>query len=197
MRKLLTVLAFLASFATSALAATATVSVIYNPGVTGAFGMFYVTSQGIAYYTPSYSSTDAAALALMTGYMEPAQANNPAASAPVTFTSDNPVLAWPGNGLSANQPVNFTGSVPSNFSNAPTQVYYAISAGLGTNTVEVSTTPGGAVLTPANSAVGVGFNELETFYGFSNALFLGMNVGYQHNLTTQSIPSLLAITPNQ
>jgi len=76
-------------------------------------------------------------------------------NAVVTITIANPaVVNWTAHGLTANTPVMFktTGALPTGLDT--TTLYYVLAAGLGANSFEVSTSPGGSPVVTSGSQSG-------------------------------------------
>lgn len=72
--------------------------------------------------------------------------------APISFTNSSASITWTGNGLASGQVISFatTGALPTNFSAATN--YYVVST--GTNTIQVSGTPGGAAIIAGSAGSG-------------------------------------------
>jgi len=74
-------------------------------------------------------------------------------TATVTFTNSSANITWTANGLALNAPVYFTnsgGALPTNFSVGT--IYYVVST--GTNTIQVSATPGGSAIVAGSAGSG-------------------------------------------
>jgi hypothetical protein len=166
--------------------------------------------------SPYFSLSDATGLPLGFWFAWNNAGTTLASGVPVSgqlaFASGNPVISWPGNGLTTGSYMvlttglpnySTTGTLPSNFtaSTLTTQtVYYVIATGLTANTLELSATPGGAAVTPSGNSVGTvyGLNLVAGFSAWANSVFNTVKIEQQQAATAAPTPPVqLVITPAQ